>query len=111
MIPIDSYKPAELDKLSKSLPEKRAEIIPDNNSINNIINNVAYNAKQAVEEGKKTFNKFTSGIASKVLPAKVLPANPLAQASIIKDNNNLTPILTANPVPITHLPNTGVINV
>ena len=73
VISIDLYKSSELDKLSKSLPEKQAEIIPDNMSISN----VADKAKQAFEEGKAkaakaieegkakaqaTFNKFTSGI-------------------------------------------------
>lgn len=112
---IDFYKPSELDKLSKSLPEKRAEIIPDN-SINNIINNVSDKAKQAVEIGKKAltqskekateaFNNFTSGIASKV------PVTPMAQSSIINANNNLTTNLTAKQVPITGLPSKGVTNV
>ena len=123
---IDFYKPSELDKLSKSLPEKRAEIIPDNNYINNIINNVSDKAKQAVEKGKKAFNNFTSGIASKVpaIPlaqasfnnftsgiASKVPANPLTQASIITGINEVTPDLTATKVPFTNLPSKGIINV
>ena len=75
VIPIDSYKSAELDKLSKSLPEKPAEIIPDNNTLSN----VADKAKQALEKGKKafeegkakaqaSFNKFTSGIKMPTMP-------------------------------------------
>jgi hypothetical protein len=108
---IDFYKPSELDKLSKSIPEKRAEIIPDNNSINNIINNVADKAKQAVEVGKKalaqgkekateSFNKFTSGIASKIPAAPIVQipttpmvtpmVTPMTQGNIIKGNDNLT---------------------
>ena len=62
---IDFYKPHELDKLSKSIPTVKAEIIPDNNTFSN----VSDKAKQAFEEGKKalekgkaSFNKFTSGL-------------------------------------------------
>ena len=69
VISIDLYKPSELDKLSKSLPYKQAEILPDNNPLSNM----ADKANQALEEGKKaleagkakakdSFNKFTSGI-------------------------------------------------
>lgn len=73
---IDFYQPHELDKLSKSIPEKRAEIIPDNN----FISNIADKAKQAFNEGKAkaqaTFNKFTSGIKMPKMPSVQIPVVP-----------------------------------
>jgi hypothetical protein len=79
---IDFYQPHELDKLSKSIPEKRAEIIPEDN---NFISNIADKAKQALEKGKKafeegkakakaSFNKFTSGIKMPKMPSAEIPA-------------------------------------
>ena len=69
VIPLDFFESSELDKLSKSIPTVKAEIIPDNNTLSN----VSDKAKQAFEEGKKalekgkaqaqeTFNKFKSGL-------------------------------------------------
>jgi hypothetical protein len=62
---IDFYKSTELDKLSKSLPVKQAEILPDKTPLSNVADKAkeAIEAgKKALEEGKASFNKFTSGI-------------------------------------------------
>jgi hypothetical protein len=74
VIPLDFFESSELDKLSKSIPTVKAEIIPDNNTLSN----VSDKAKQAFEEGKKalekgkaqakeTFNKIKSGLKMPVL--------------------------------------------
>ena len=80
-----------LDKLSKSIPEKRAEILPDSISISNI----ADKAKQALEQGKKafeegkakakaSFNKFTSGIKMPTMPT--MPTMPIVNLNTATSN-------------------------
>ena len=66
---IDFYKSNELDKLSKSLPEKRAEIIPDNSTLSNVADKAKKafeegkaKAAKALEEGKAKFKNFASGL-------------------------------------------------
>ena len=92
---IDFYKPHELDKLSKSIPEKRAEILPDNISMSNI----ADKAKQALEQGKKafeegkakaqaSFNKFTSGIKMPEMPK--IPEVKIPAVSVDTTTSNLS---------------------
>ena len=86
VISIDFYKSSELDKLSKSLPNKRAEIIPDNTTISNLADKAKKvfeegkaKAAKAFEEGKAKFKNFTSGIK---MPSVQMPSVQMPSAEI-----------------------------
>uniref|UniRef100_A0A6C0IEP8 Uncharacterized protein n=1 Tax=viral metagenome TaxID=1070528 RepID=A0A6C0IEP8_9ZZZZ len=91
VISIDFYKSSELDKLSKSLPNKRAEIIPDNTTISNLADKAKKvfeegkaKAAKAFEEGKAKFKNFTSGIKmpSVQMPSVQMPSVQMPSAEI-----------------------------
>lgn len=95
-ISIDFYKSNELDKLSKSLPDRRAEIIPDNNTLSNVADKAKQafeegkaNASKALEEGKAKFKNFASGIK---MPEVKIPEVKIPEPQIPSINvNNIQP--------------------